>query len=297
MVTLPFSALNEAFFADAGLFLAGFSALFYVLHFLWPRFSTPAFALAALCGSSLLTSLVMRSMSAQFFALSNMYEAMLVLMIAFILAYLLTCNWFKLPQLGWVVMVMVLLMLFYAGTLDNSINPLQPALRSYWRSIHVPPLLLSYGFFTISFLSALAYLFCDWKAVKGGARMETLSHRFNAQEGTDTPAQKMTGAVLYDEVTYRCILAGFILLTVGVILGAVWANEAWGNYWSWDPKESMSLVTLLGYGVYLHMRINGGHSSRVLSYVAMVGFALVIFTFLGVNMWGFGSLHSYGAIK
>ncbi|MEZ4575777.1 MAG: cytochrome c biogenesis protein CcsA [Vampirovibrionales bacterium] len=104
------------------------------------------------------------------------------------------------------------------------------------------------------------------------------------------------GAV-YDEVTYRAIAAGFPLLMIGVILGALWANEAWGNYWSWDPKESMSLVTLLGYGVYLHMRLNGEHSPRTLAWVSVIGFLLVLMTFVGVNMWGFGSLHSYGAIE
>ncbi len=84
---------------------------------------------------------------------------------------------------------------------------------------------------------------------------------------------------------------------IGVILGAVWANEAWGNYWSWDSKESMSLVTLLSYGAYPHMRINGEHSPTVLAWMSIGGFAMMLMTFVGVNMWGFGSLHSYGAVK
>jgi cytochrome c-type biogenesis protein CcsB len=100
---------------------------------------------------------------------------------------------------------------------------------------------------------------------------------------------------LYDEITYRCVALGFPLLTVGIILGGLWANEAWGNYWSWDPKESMSLVTLLGYGVYLHLRVNAEHSAKTLSWVSIIGFALMLLTYFGVNIMGVG-LHSYGKI-
>jgi ABC-type transport system involved in cytochrome c biogenesis permease subunit len=78
-------------------------------------------------------------------------------------------------------------------------------------------------------------------------------------------------------------------------LGGLWANEAWGNYWSWDPKESMSLVTLLGYGVYLHLRVNGEHAPKRLAWVSIIGFGLMLLTYFGVNMLGVG-LHSYGKI-
>jgi cytochrome c-type biogenesis protein CcsB len=102
-------------------------------------------------------------------------------------------------------------------------------------------------------------------------------------------------ASVYDEITYRCVAFGFPLLALGIILGGIWANEAWGNYWSWDPKESMSLVTLLGYGVYLHLRINGEHSERTLALVSVTGFILMLVTYFGVNLMGVG-LHSYGKI-
>jgi cytochrome c-type biogenesis protein CcsB len=100
---------------------------------------------------------------------------------------------------------------------------------------------------------------------------------------------------LYDEITYRCVMIGFPLLAVGIILGGLWANEAWGNYWSWDPKESMSLVTLLAYGVYLHLRV--AHSSRqvMLAWVSVGGFLMMLITYFGVNIMGLG-LHSYGRI-
>lgn len=287
---------NEAFFADAGLFLLAFAALMYVVQVLVPKNWLRALSTILLTASvgSLITSLVLRSLEAQFFALSNMYEALLVTTLGLLIAFLLTERWFRIHNLGWAVCLLGLVIMFYAGSVPTEINPLQAALRSYWRSIHVPPLLLSYGFFTLAFISSLAYLITGRKGPSLPGSPELKASR----DGGGVLAFSMTSAAdLYDEVTYRCIAAGFPLLMIGVILGAVWANEAWGNYWSWDPKESMSLVTLLGYGAYLHMRINGEHSPRTLALVSVAGFLLMLMTFVGVNMWGFGSLHSYGAVK
>lgn len=288
---------NETFFADAGLFLLASSALAYVLQVLvqkeWLRnLSSLALAFSVV---SLITSLVLRSLHAEYFALSNMYEALLVTTIGLTLAFLIIERWFRVPNLGWAVCLLGLVIMFYAGSLPTEINPLQAALRSYWRSIHVPPLLLSYGFFTLAFLSSVAYLFTN-SSDKGQLSAANVP-KANREGGGVLSFSFANTSDLYDEVTYRCIAAGFPLLMIGVILGGIWANEAWGNYWSWDPKESMSLVTLLGYGAYLHMRINGEHSRKTLAYVSIFGFLLVLMTFVGVNVWGFGSIHSYGAVK
>ncbi len=291
--------VNESSLADAGLLLLALSALGYVLfQALLPKAwlrntASVTTGLSVLC---LLVSLVLRSMTAGYFALSNMYEALLVMTIGFLTAFLIVERWFKISNLGWAVCLVALIVMFYAGTTPTEINPLQAALRSYWRSIHVPPLLLSYGFFTLAFLSSIAFLLSDRSPKSGGlpGSGPTLATR----EGHGILSFSYSSmADLYDEVTYRCIAAGFPLLMIGVILGAVWANEAWGNYWSWDPKESMSLVTLLGYGAYLHLRINAEHSRRTLAWVSIAGFLLMLMTFVGVNMWGFGSIHSYGSVS
>lgn len=293
--------MNETFFADTGLFLLAISALAFVCQVLIPRewLRTLASVLLGASVASLITSLVFRSITAQFFALSNMYEALLVMTIGLLLAFLIVERWFRVPNLGWAVCLLGLIVMFYAGSIPNEINPLQAALRSYWRSIHVPPLLLSYGFFTLSFISSIAFLFTNRNGGGGGMRpMSANSGQIATRDGGPIFSMAFENAAdLYDEVTYRCIAAGFPLLMIGVILGAVWANEAWGNYWSWDPKESMSLVTLLGYGAYLHMRINGEHAKKTLALVSMAGFLLMLMTFVGVNMWGFGSIHSYGSVK
>jgi ABC-type transport system involved in cytochrome c biogenesis permease subunit len=138
---------NEELFADAGLLLLGISALGYVLQVLIPKnwLRNLSSGLLALATGSLITSLVFRSMDAEFFALSNMYEALLVLTIAFGIAYLIIERWFKVYNMGWAVCLLALVIMFYAGSLPTEINPLQAALRSYWRSIHVPKGTLAVG--------------------------------------------------------------------------------------------------------------------------------------------------------
>lgn len=294
--------LREAFWVKSGLLMLGLASFFYVFQFMWPKPIVRRIATLSLIISiiSFVLTLVFRSITAQYFALSNMYEALIVITIAMTTAYVIFEHWFKAYALGWAVCLIGLVMIFYAGSLPTEINPLVPALQSYWRMIHVPPMMFSYAFFTLSFLSAVAYLFTS----KGQNDPNLLGREAYAASAASTdgdalgnPTATMSKVDLYDEVCYRAIAAGFPFLLIGVILGAVWANEAWGNYWSWDPKESASLMTLLGYGAYLHMRINGGHSKRTLAWVAVGGFVLVLLTFVGVNIWGFGSMHSYGSVK
>jgi cytochrome c-type biogenesis protein CcsB len=296
-----------------GLALQVTSLILYLLHAVKPK---PLFreggwgslVLAMLC---MLASLTVRSLHARYFALSNMYESLLVVSISVQFAFVLLDRWFKLRTLGLTVGAMLVASFLYDLTLPTQIHPLQPALQSYWRSIHVPIILLSYALFTIAFLSSLIFLCKD---VLGGNRSSFPGGTGKLATATSLPAGAATlsmnaqasmhdvelamaedKANIYDEITYRCVAFGFPLLTLGIILGGIWANEAWGNYWSWDPKESMSLVTLLGYGVYLHLRVNGEHSQRTLALVSVSGFILMLITYFGVNLMGLG-LHSYGKI-
>ncbi|MCA9789113.1 MAG: cytochrome c biogenesis protein CcsA, partial [Cyanobacteria bacterium HKST-UBA05] len=286
--------------ASAGLLLVALGTLMYVLHVLLPKpwLRLTATIIMGLAAVSLMASVAARSIQAEFFALSNMYEALLICTIGLLVAFVVIERWFSVPNLGWAVGFLALIMLFYGGSLPTDITPLQAALRSYWRAIHVPPLLLSYGFFTVAFFSSVGFLVVDTKqqgalsramlresllpadgigAVGGTGGGEVSAYNADQSNSGGLLDRSFTGyGAVYDEVTYRAIAAGFPLLMIGVILGALWANEAWGNYWSWDPKESMSLVTLLGYGVYLHMRLNGEHSPRTLAWVSVIGFLLVL---------------------
>jgi cytochrome c-type biogenesis protein CcsB len=99
-----------------------------------------------------------------------------------------------------------------------------------------------------------------------------------------------------DEINYRCLSIGFPLLTAGIITGSLWASEAWGSYWSWDPKETFSLITWLVYAALLHQRLNMGWRGRRAAIFAIVGFGLVIFTFLGIHFWASG-MHTFGAFE
>lgn len=298
--------------------LQGLSLLFYTLNAfranpLFREGGWGAIVLSALC---LIISLWIRSTHAQYFALSNMYESLLVVSIGIQLAFGVLDRWFKLRTLGLPVGLLLMTSLCYNLTLPTEIHPLQPALQSYWRSIHVPIILLSYALFTIAFLSSLIFLIKDllgngfgsgggltpatFPSTGGSGQLETaLETRAARQTSNSVEALQLAlaqdKANIYDEITYRCVAFGFPLLTLGIILGGLWANEAWGNYWSWDPKESMSLVTLLGYGVYLHLRVNGEHRQRTLAWVSVAGFVLMLITYFGVNLMGVG-LHSYGKI-
>ena len=104
-------------------------------------------------------------------------------------------------------------------------------------------------------------------------------------------------AHFFDEVTYRCVTFGFPLLTIGIINGALWANHACGALWQWDPKETMALVTWFIYAIYLHLRLNAKASGKVLAMISLVGIIMVYLTYLGVNQFNFGGLHSYGKIE
>lgn len=291
--------------------LQAISLVFYALNAMRPQsfFREGGWGAIVLSSFCLIASLVIRSTHAQYFALSNMYESLLVVSIGIQLAFGVFDRWFRLRTLGLPVGILLMVSLCYNLTLPTEIHPLQPALQSYWRSIHVPIILLSYALFTMAFLSSLIFLIKDclgrndspklMPATAYGSLESTLESRSVRQAATSVEALQMAMAQdkanIYDEITYRCVAFGFPLLTLGIILGGMWANEAWGNYWSWDPKESMSLVTLLGYGVYLHLRVNGEHRQRTLAWVSVAGFVLMLITYFGVNLMGVG-LHSYGKI-
>jgi cytochrome c-type biogenesis protein CcsB len=209
--------------------------------------------------------------------------------------------------------------------------PLVPALQSNWLMLHVSVMILSYGTLLVGSLVSIAYLWVTRKEKDlelrgssigtGGYRtvdkttMETAtseaktSYAFQANTEGDvlegntltieseapvaTALQTLNLADLLDNTSYRLIGLGFPLLTIGIIAGAVWANEAWGSYWSWDPKETWSLITWLVFAAYLHSRLTIGWQGRRPALLASLGFVVVWITYLGVNLLGMG-LHSYG---
>ena len=155
----------------------------------------------------------------------------------------------------------------------NNIQPLVPALQSYWMKIHVPANFVGYGAFSLAAMVASAYLL----ASKGilSSRLPTLD--------------------VLEDLMYKAIAVGFAFFTIATILGAMWAAEAWGGYWSWDPKETWALIVWLNYAAWLHLRMVKGLRGPLLAWWALIGLLVTTFAFLGVNMFLSG-LHSYGTL-
>ena len=203
---------------------------------------------------------------------------------------------------------------------------LVPALKSNWLMMHVSVMMLSYATLLVGSLSCVSYLVVDasqdWAMAKGALEKlddmvsdggERARNRpkvsVNADGETvavDAAASTTNGEIIVDasrggeriltemdNLAYRCLGAGFALLTAGLVSCAVWANEAWGSYWSWDPKETWALITWLVYATYLHSRLVAGWSKKDSCAVGAAGFLVVLVCYVGVNLWGVG-LHSYG---
>ena len=195
-----------------------------------------------------------------------MFESMVLFAWTIVVVYLALQVRREIPVLGAATALLAVLTLAYASTFETRIQPLMPALRSNWLTVHVFTCFLGYGGFAIAALSSIGYLV--------------------------TPKSRPQIEVAFDTATAKTISFGFLFLTAGIITGAVWANSAWGTYWSWDPKETWSLITWFIYAVFLHCRFMRGWKGKRAAWISVIGFASVIFTYYGVNFL-LGGLHSY----
>ena len=164
-------------------------------------------------------------------------------------------------------------LMLYATTIPATSEPLVPALQNnLLLTVHVAVAIVAYGTFSVAFAAALLYLIQPPEGRRGLPRPEVL-----------------------DEISYKAIIIGFPFLTLTIVLGAVWADVAWGSYWSWDPKETASLVTWLIYGSYLHARVVRGWRGSGAAWLLVLGFGATLFTYFG-NLF-FGGLHSYAGLN
>ena len=184
-------------------------------------------------------------------------------------------------------------------------SPLVPALRSSWLVMHVSVIMVSYAALLVGSLLSMAVLFTDrGQALEvrsnsigsGGYRQGVMAA--SSAGGGPGPALSLQSAAMgvseqLDSLSYRTITVGFLLLSVGIVSGAVWANEAWGSWWSWDPKETWALICWLVYAAYLHTRLSRGWQGRRPALVAVAGLVVICVCYIGVNLLGIG-LHSYG---
>jgi cytochrome c-type biogenesis protein CcsB len=208
--------------------------------------------------------------------LSNLYETLVSLSWSVVLIFFLIEWKYRTKILGALVFPLVSISMAYASLspdIQSEIEPLIPALQSNWLTYHVITCFFGYAAFAVSFGSSIVYL------IKGRSE--------EAGSPSIVPASS-----LLDEINYRCNAIGFLLLSIGIITGAVWAEVAWGSYWSWDPKETWSLITWFVYAAFLHARLTRGWRGKRTAILSIFGFLCVIFTFLGVN-YLLSGLHSY----
>jgi len=178
-------------------------------------------------------------------------------------------------------------------------SALVPALQSNWLMMHVTVMIISYAALILGSLLSIAYLIITIQPPsKSNFQKQTTNSDLPTTINTTTGSSqnmRQSIALTLDNLSYRILGIGFPFLTIGILSGAVWANEAWGSYWSWDPKETWAFLTWLVYAIYLHTRLNKGWTGKKPAIIASLGFIVTWICYLGVNLIGEG-LHSYGWI-
>lgn len=268
-------------------FIFALAAFFYMaaLIFKKPRLTLPArwtvvAAVVATTAGLLLRWVESYQMGIGHAPLSNLYESLVFFSWTAGVIYLFVEFKYKNALIGAFVTPITFLAMAYASmspNISDRIQPLVPALKSNWLIAHVATCFFGYAAFAIAFGISLMYLIKARNPEK--------------IEGIIGHLPKLD---VLDELTHRMVLFGFLFLTGGIITGAVWANSAWGSYWSWDPKETWSLITWFVYATLLHARLMRGWEGKQIAYLSILGFAAVLFTYFGVNL--LPGLHSYGKV-
>ena len=219
-------------------------------------------------------SIVVRGINAGRLPLSNQFEFATAFAWGIVLCFMIFVKVYSFNALGTVTAPLAFLVMGYAAMQSRDIHELMPALQSTWLAFHVSTAIIAYGSFGVSFGVAIIFLF----------RKKLISSAFSREHFPDETT--------LDTISYKAVSLGFLFLTLCIITGSIWAKRAWGSYWSWDPKETWSLITWIIYAIYLHLRFNKGWKGRKSALFAALGFLCVIFTYVGVNTLLVG-LHSY----
>jgi len=207
---------------------------------------------------------------------SNMYESLVFFSWTVAALYIFVEFKYRERIIGVFATPLIFLAIAYASlspSIGERITPLIPALKSNWLIAHVITCFLGYAGFAVAFGFSIMYLLKP------------------EEPRTKGVSARLPSLAIIDELTHQMVMFGFLFLSIGIITGAVWANSAWGTYWSWDPKETWSLITWLIYATLLHLRMMRGWNGKQIAWVSIVGFLAVLFTYFGVNL--LPGLHSY----
>ncbi|MGB9791810.1 MAG: cytochrome c biogenesis protein CcsA [Thermacetogeniaceae bacterium] len=252
----------------AALIFYAAAALTYFLAQRDSRRSRGAFVLAGTGLFANLLALIHRAAVARRLPLANGYEFLLCFTLLTASMYISYEAKYKDQKAGGPVMIISALLLLAVALLMpeqfNTITPLMPALKSPWLAAHVLTAVIAYSSFALA---------------TGLAAMQL----------------RQKDSAITDDAVYRSVAIGFAMLSLSIVLGAIWAEQAWGSYWSWDPKEIWALITWIIYAIYLHMYRQRGLRGKSASFMVIAGFILVLFTFFGVNYLMSG-LHSYASL-
>ncbi|MCX7965077.1 MAG: c-type cytochrome biogenesis protein CcsB [Syntrophorhabdaceae bacterium] len=224
-----------------------------------------------------ISAMVIRFIEAGYTPITNLHESLSFFALCTAGFFIYLKGIYKTGILGAVILPVISLLLIWSSVLPSEIKPLPPVLNSYWLPIHTFFCFTGNAIFLMSFFISIFYLIMENSIkrkkmlffIKGIPSLETL-----------------------DRINYICISYGFPFLTVGIISGSIWAKIAWGAYWSWDPKETWSLITWIVYAILLHNRVTMGWRGKKTAYLMIIGFFSILFTFIGVNFF-IGGLHSY----
>lgn len=267
------------------IYLAAF--VFYFIRIirneaLWGRLATitVSIGLAAQTVALILRWVESYNMGIGHVPLSNFYESLIFFSWTIVLLYLVFEWRIKNKSLGTFVVPVAFIAMAFASlspNINNRIQPLIPALQSNWLTSHVMTCFMGYAAFAMAFGLGCMYI------------IKSLDRRSSSRSGSFLGLLPDLDTI--DELIYQSIALGFIFLSLGIITGSVWAHYAWGSYWSWDPKETWSLITWLVYAALLHARLVRGWRGKRIALMSLVGFACVLFTYLGVNY--LPGLHTY----
>ncbi|KUO52814.1 MAG: hypothetical protein APF76_02445 [Desulfitibacter sp. BRH_c19] len=253
--------------------------LIYVLCFILSKAYLKKLARICTIGAFVMTTVLLgiRTVLTGTLPLTNLFEFGLFFVWGIAAVFIIIDYKYDLWTTGIFVLPIAIVLLIWLFTLDTSVRPMMPALRSNWLFVHVLSAAVAYGAFAVSFALSIMYLLKDW----------LLSQNANNKIIGTLPSLE-----LIDEISYKVVFIGMPFLTIMLVTGAIWAEFSWGSYWSWDPKETWALITWLIYAAYLHVRLMRNWRGKKAAVLSIIGFGAVLFTFLGVS-YLLPGIHSY----
>jgi cytochrome c-type biogenesis protein CcsB len=221
--------------------------------------------------------ILLRYFEAGYTPITSQHETIVFFAWSVTWAYL-SFRWrYTVKNFGLFITAFVCILLLIASIAPRSINPLAPALQSLWLPVHAGVAVISYGFLALAFCGGIMYLLQEHEL-----KSKRFGYFFTRLPSLDA----------LDQLNSHCLAIGFVLLTLGIITGSIWARQAWGTYWHWDPKETWSLITWFLYAAQIHQRFSAGWRGKRAAVMAIIGFASVLFTLWGVTFL-LGGIHSY----